>query len=53
MQAPIGHRRPTQVDLQPTQDDLERIDKDNHELDLPASQDGITGAGPVPAEEDA
>jgi hypothetical protein len=38
MQAPIGHRRPTQ-------DDLEKIDKDNQQLDLPASQDDITGAG--------
>jgi hypothetical protein len=53
MQAPIGHRQPTQDDLQPTQNDLERIDKDNHALDLPASQDGVTGAGPVPTEEDA
>jgi hypothetical protein len=46
MQAPIGHR-------QPTQDDLQKIDKDNRELDLPASRDGTTGAGQVPAEEDA
>ena len=41
MEAPIGHRRPTQDDLQPTQDDLEKIDKDNQQLDLRASQDGI------------
>jgi hypothetical protein len=53
MQAPIGHRQPTQDGLQPTQDELERIDKDNQQLDLPASQDDITGAGPIPAEEDA
>ena len=45
MQAPIGHRQPTQYDLQPTQDNLEKIDKDNQQLDLPASQDEITGAG--------
>ena len=51
--APIGHRQPTQDDLRPTRDDLEKIDKDNHELDLPASQDGIAGAGPIPPEEDA
>jgi hypothetical protein len=45
MQAPIGHR-------QPTQGDFEKIDKDNQQLHLPASQDGITGARPLPAEED-
>ena len=53
MQAPIGHRQPTQDELQPTQDELEKIDKDNQLLNLPASQDGITGARPLPAEEDA
>jgi hypothetical protein len=53
MQAPIGHRQPTQDDLQPTQDDLKNIDKDNHELNLPASQDDITGAGQVQSGEDA
>jgi hypothetical protein len=53
MQAPIGHRQPTQDDLQPTQDDIEKIDKDNQQLDLPASQDGTTGAGHVPSEEGA
>jgi hypothetical protein len=52
MQAPIGDRRPTQDGLQPTQDDLQNLDKDNQLLNLPASQDGITGAGPIP-EEDA
>jgi hypothetical protein len=49
--APIGHRQPTQDDLQPG--DFEKIDKDNQQLHLPASQDGITGARPLPAEEDA
>ena len=53
MQAPIGHRQPTQYGLQPTQDDLEKIDKANRQLDLPASQDDITGAGPVGSKEDA
>ena len=40
-------------DLQPTQGDLNKIDRDDRELNLPASHDQITGAGPVPAEEDA
>ncbi len=53
MQAPIGHRQPTQYGLQPTQDGLEKIDKANQQLDLPASQDEITGAGPVRSKEDA
>jgi hypothetical protein len=53
MQAQIGHRQPTQYDLQPAQDDREKIDKDNQQLDLPASQDEITGAGQVQSKEDA
>lgn len=53
VQAPIGHRRPTQDNLQPTQKNLEKIDKDNQQLDLPASQDEITGAGQVRSKEDA
>jgi hypothetical protein len=52
MQAPIGHRQPTQYGLQPTQDDLQKIDKANRQLDLPASQDDITGAGPLGSKED-
>ena len=52
IQAPIGHRQPTQYGLQPAQDDREKIDKDNHELDLPASQD-VTGAGPIHSNEDS
>jgi hypothetical protein len=47
MQAPIGHRQPTQDDLQPTQGNFDKIDKDNQQLHLPASQDGITGARPL------
>ena len=50
--APIGHRQPTPGDLRPTQDDLETIDKDNHDLDLPAGQE-VTGAGQIPSGEDA
>ena len=38
MQAPIGHRQPTQHDLQPTQDNLEKIDKDNQQPHLPAAR---------------
>jgi hypothetical protein len=45
MQSPIDHRQRTQ---QPTQDDFEKIDKDNQLLNLPASQYDITGAGQVP-----
>jgi hypothetical protein len=48
MQAQIGHRQPTQDELQPTHDELEKIDKDNQLLNLPASQDDITGAGQAP-----
>jgi hypothetical protein len=48
MQAQIGHRQPTQYDLQSTQDDLEKIDEDNQLLNLPASQEDITGAGQAP-----
>jgi hypothetical protein len=51
MQAHIGHQRPAQYNLQPTQDDVEKINRDNRQLDLPASQDEITGAGQVPSEE--
>jgi hypothetical protein len=53
MQAPIGHRQPTQYGLQPTQDDRQKIDKDNQQLDLPASQDNITGASQPQSKEDA
>jgi hypothetical protein len=47
-----AHHRPAQYNLQPTQDDVEKIDRDNQQLDLPASQDDITGAGTIPSEED-
>jgi hypothetical protein len=50
-QTHIGRQRPAQYNLQPTQDDVEKIDRDNHELDLPAAQ-GVTGAGPIPSDEE-
>ena len=53
MQAPIGHRQPSQYDLQPARDHLKKIDKDNQELDMPASRDEITGVGQVGSKEDA
>jgi hypothetical protein len=52
MQAGIGHRQPIQDDLQPPRDDLQKIDKDNEDLDLPASQNDIIGAGQVHSEEE-
>jgi hypothetical protein len=51
MQAHIGHQRPAQYNLQ--LDDVEKINRDNQQLDLPASQDGITGAGQLRSMEDA
>jgi hypothetical protein len=53
MQAHIGHQRPAQYNLQLTQHDVEKIDRDNQQLDLPASQDEITGASQVRSKEDA
>ena len=59
MQASIGHRRaaqddlqPGQDDLQPTWDDFQQIERDNRDLDLPASQDDIIGAGGVHSREE-
>ena len=52
MQAPIGHRSPSQDDLQFTQDDFQQIERDNRDLDLPASQDDIIGAGGVHSREE-
>jgi hypothetical protein len=43
-QAPVGHR-------QPTQDDATKIEKDNGQLDLPTTQDQVTGADQVQSEE--
>jgi hypothetical protein len=53
MQAPIGDRSPIQNGLQPTKDGLQNIDTDNQLLNLPATQDDITGAGQVQSQEDA
>ncbi len=52
-QALIGHRQPTQDDLRPTQYDLEKIDKDNQQLNLPTTRDDVIGAGQVQSEEGA
>jgi hypothetical protein len=38
---------------QPANDDLKSIEKDNQDLELPASQDDIVGAGQVHSEEEA
>jgi hypothetical protein len=45
MQAQVGHRQPTRNDVE--------IESANEQLDLPASQDSITGADQVQSEEDA
>ena len=47
MQAPVGHRQPTQDDVtaaNQVQFDKKRIEKDNELLDLPPTQDKIIGA---------
>jgi hypothetical protein len=44
-QAPIG--RP-----QPTRDDIRKLERDNEDLDLPASRDEVVRAGQVHTEED-
>jgi hypothetical protein len=51
MQAHIGHQRPAQYNIQ--LDDVEKINRDNQQLDLPASQDEITGAGQLRSMEGA
>jgi hypothetical protein len=48
MQARIGHRQPIQDD---PSHDLKKIEKDNGNLDLPASRDDTIGAGQVHSEE--
>lgn len=50
MQARIGHGQPTRDD--PSEDDLMKIEKDNGDLDLPASQDDTIGAGRVHSQEE-
>ena len=52
-QALIAHRQPTRDDLQPAQENLERIDDGNRQPDPPARRDGNIDAGQVHSEEDA
>jgi hypothetical protein len=49
-QAGIGHRQPSQED---PHDDLQKIEKDNRDLNPPASHDDIVGAGQVESRDDA
>src|ERR1700733_13660721 len=56
MQAPVGHRQPTQDDVTGTnqvQFDKESIEKDNELLDLPATQDKIIGADQLRSEDNS
>jgi hypothetical protein len=56
MQAPVGHRQPTQDDVTGTnqvQFDKKSIEKDNELLDLPATQDKIIGADQLQSEDNA
>jgi hypothetical protein len=56
MQAPVGHRQPTQDDVtgaNQVQFDKKRIEKDNELLDLPTTQDKVIGADQVGSEENA
>ena len=46
IEAPISHR-------QPTQHDVKRLEKDNEQFDLPASQDDIIGVDQLQSEENA
>ena len=56
MQAPVGHRQPTQDDVtgaNQVQFDKKRIEKDNELVDLPTTQDKVIGADQVGSEENA
>jgi hypothetical protein len=56
MQAPVGHRQPTQDDDtgdNQVQFDKKRVEKDNDLLDLPTTQDQVIGADQVESEENA
>ena len=56
MQAPVGHRQPTQDDVtgaNQVQFDKKRVEKDNELLDLPTTQDEVTGADQVESQENA
>ena len=56
MQAPVGHRQPTQDDVtgaNQVQFDKKRVAKDNELLDLPTTRDKVIGADQVESEENA
>ena len=56
MQAPVGHRQPTQDDVpgaHQVQFDKKSIDKDNELLDLPPTEDKVLGAAQVESQENA
>jgi hypothetical protein len=52
-QALISHRQPTADDLQPAEDNLEKIVTDSQQLAPLTSRDGTVGAGQVHSDEDA
>jgi len=56
MQAPLGHRQPTEDDVtgaNQAQLDKESVEKDNELLDLPTAGDKVVGADQVESEENA
>jgi hypothetical protein len=56
MQAPVGHRQPTQDDVtaaNQVQFDKTSIEKDNELLDLPATQHEIIGADQLQSKDNA
>ena len=56
MQAPVGHRQPTQEDITGTnqvQFDKKSIEKDNELLDLPSTPDKIIGADQLQSKDNA
>ena len=56
MQAPVGHRQPTQDDVTGTnqvQFDKTSIERDNELLDLPATQNKIIGADQLQSKDNA
>jgi hypothetical protein len=53
LRASIGHRHPTQDDLQPSRADLKQIERDNREVYPPAGPDDTIAGDRVHSEEDA
>jgi hypothetical protein len=56
MQAPVGHRQPTQDDItgaNQVQFDKKSIEKDNELLDLPPTQDETIGADQLQSKDNA